>query len=364
METHPLTARNWLVVALISLALGLWFVAPYLGVIALAALMAFLFYGTFTRLSQRMRAGGAATLTFLFSLAVVLIPVILVATITAFQVGKLAVDITNTFGSDFNSLPAVLQTIIQNINDAAKQIGADGQLITTQGVLEFLKNTLPGLLQAVTGFLTGFVGSIPFMIILSIMYIFLFYEFLVYGKKITNSIVALSPFQPEVTRMYLARVGLMANAMAKGQLVMSVIIALLEAAALALFFGWWDYFLLLSVVFTVFNLIPLGAGIVAYPLILGMLFFGQIWPAIGALIVITLVSNLESFLRPKFIPKSITLTNGLTMLAAFGGIALYGLLGVVYGPIIMIVIVTSVQMYLDYYQELPRWKRKANSTSE
>ena len=364
METHPLTARNWLVVALISLALGLWFVAPYLGVIALAALMAFLFYGTFTRLSQRMRAGGAATLTFLFSLAVVLIPVILVATITAFQVGKLAVDITNTFGSDFNSLPAVLQTIIQNINDAAKQIGADGQLITTQGVLEFLKNTLPGLLQAVTGFLTGFVGSIPFMIILSIMYIFLFYEFLVYGKKITNSIVALSPFQPEVTRMYLARVGLMANAMAKGQLVMSVIIALLEAAALAFFFGWWDYFLLLSVVFTVFNLIPLGAGIVAYPLILGMLFFGQIWPAIGALIVITLVSNLESFLRPKFIPKSITLTNGLTMLAAFGGIALYGLLGVVYGPIIMIVIVTSVQMYLDYYQELPRWKRKANSTNE
>ena len=52
------------------------------------------------------------------------------------------------------------------------------------------------------------------------------------------------------------------------------------------------------------------------------------------------------------------LTNGLTMLAAFAGIALYGLVGVVYGPIIMIVIVTSIQMYLDYYQELPRWKKK------
>lgn len=363
METHPLTARNWLVVALISLALGLWFVTPYLGVIALAALMAFLFYGTFTRLSQRMRSGGAATLTFLFSLVVVLVPVILVATVTAFQVGALVVDITNNFGSDFTSLPEGLQVMIQNINNAAVQIGADEQLITTQGVLEFLKNTLPGLLQAVTGFLTGFVGSIPFMIILAIMYIFLFYEFLVYGKKITGSIVALSPFQPEVTRMYLARVGLMANAMAKGQLVMSLIIALLEAAALAFFFGWWDYFLLLSVVFTVFNLIPLGAGIVAYPLILAMLLFGQVWPAVGALIAITIISNLESFLRPKFIPKSITLTNGLTMLAAFGGIALYGLLGVVYGPIIMIVIVTSVQMYLDYYQELPRWKRKASKTT-
>ena len=42
METHPLTARNWLIVALISLGLGLWFVSTYLGVIVLAALMALL----------------------------------------------------------------------------------------------------------------------------------------------------------------------------------------------------------------------------------------------------------------------------------------------------------------------------------
>ena len=360
METHPLTARNWLVVALVSLGIGVWFVSPFLGIIALAALMAFLFHGTYSRLTRRLRAGSAATLTFLFSLAVVLVPVFLVVVVTSFQVGKLVIDITNTFGTNFSSLPAALQTVVYNINDTARAIGADKQLITSQGLLEFLKNTLPGVLRAVTEILTGFVGSVPFMIILAIMYIFLFYEFLVYGKKIVSSIVALSPFQPEVTHMFLARVGLMANAMAKGQLVMAVIIALLEALALTFFFGWWEYFLLLSVVFTVFNLIPLGAGIVAYPLVFAMLIVGQLWPAIGALIVITIVSNLESVLRPKFIPKSITLTNGLTMLAAFGGISLYGLLGVVYGPIIMIIIVTSIQMYLDYYQELPRWKRKAN----
>jgi predicted PurR-regulated permease PerM len=363
METHPLTARNWLIVALIALVIGLWFVAPYLGVIALAALMAFLFYGTFDRLQRKMRAGGAATVTFLFTLLVVLVPIILVGIFTVFQLGRLVTDITNTFGGDFSSLPAALQTVIANINGMAAQIGIDKQIITSQGVLEFISSTLPGILRGITAFITGFVGSIPFTIILAIMYIFLFYEFLVYGKKITSSIVALSPFQPDVTRMYLARVGLMANAMAKGQLVMSVIIALLEAATLALFFNVWDYFLLMTVAFTLFNLIPLGAGIVIYPIIFIYLLFGTVWPAIGALIVITAVSNLESFLRPKFIPKSITLTNGLTMLAAFGGIALYGLLGVIYGPIIMIIIVTSIQMYLDYYQELPRWKKKANRTA-
>ncbi|OYW42230.1 hypothetical protein B7Z28_01695 [Candidatus Saccharibacteria bacterium 32-45-3] len=211
--------------------------------------------------------------------------------------------------------------------------------------------------------LTGFVGGIPSFIILAIMYIFLFYEFLVYGNKITKSIVALSPFQPSVTRMYLARVGLMANAMAKGQLVMSVIIAVLEALTLAFFFDFWNFFFLMTVAFSILNLIPLGAGIFIYPIIIVMMLLGSIWPGVGALIAITIVSNLESVMRPRFIPKSITLTNGLTMLAAFSGIALYGLLGVVYGPIIMIIVVTSVQMYLDYYDELPKWKKKANRST-
>ena len=363
METHPLTARNWLIVALIAVVLGLWFVAPYLGVIALAALMAFLFNGTYSRLNERMRAGGAATLTFLYSLLVVLVPVILVLLFTVFQLGQLITDITNTFGSTFTSIPAALETAINNVNNIAATLGSSSQLITSEGVSQFLRTALPTIVGAITGFVTTFIGSLPFAIILSIMYIFLFYEFLVYGKKIVASIIALSPFQPEVTRMYLARVGLMANAMAKGELMIAVIVALLEAATLALFFNIWDYFLLMTVAFSLLNLIPLGAGILFYPIIILFMLFGQFWPAVGALIVVTAVSNIESFLRPKFIPKSITLTNGLTMLAAFGGIALYGVIGVVYGPIIMIVIVTSIQMYLDYYQELPRWKRKVNKSS-
>jgi predicted PurR-regulated permease PerM len=60
------------------------------------------------------------------------------------------------------------------------------------------------------------------------------------------------------------------------------------------------------------------------------------------------VANLDAVIRPRIIPKTITLSPGLTMLAAFGGITLFGLVGVVYGPIIMIVIVTSIEMYLQF----------------
>lgn len=360
MQTHPLTAKNWLFVALATVALGIWFVAPFLSVIAIAALMAFLFYGAYDRLQRKMSAGLAATLTFLLSLVVVLVPVVLIGVFTTFQLARLVADITASFGTDFTSLPTTFQDAIHSLNSALAPIIGNESLISSQGVVEFLKNTLPGVLRAVTGFLGGLIGGLPMALILLIMYIFLFYEFLVFGKKIVTSAVALSPFQPEVTRLYLARVGLMANAMAKGQLVIAFIVAALSAATLGLFLNMWDYFLLMTVVFTLFNLIPLGSGLIAYPIIIVAMLLGAFWPGVAALVVFSLLSNLDAFLRPKFIPPSITLTNGLTMLAAFGGISLYGLLGVVYGPIIMIVIVTSIQMYLDYYQEFPAWKKKAN----
>ncbi len=362
MQTHPLTAKNWLIVALAALVLGVWFVGPFLGVIALAALLAFLFYGVYERFAEKMKVGAAATLTFLVSLAVVLVPIILIGVFTALQLAQLASDLTSSFNGDFSSLPVVVQDIINQLNKLVAPIAGTDTAISSQGILEFLRNTLPGILRSVASFLTGLIGNIPMAIILTIMYIFLFYEFLVFGKKIHRSMIALSPFQPEITRMYLARVGLMANAMAKGQLIIALILGTLEAVVIATCFNSWDFFVLMTVAFAFFNLIPLGAGIIAYPIIIFGMLLGAFWPGVVALILISIVSNLESFLRPKFIPKSIMLTNGLTMLAAFGGIALFGLLGVVYGPIIMIIIVTSIQMYLDYYDDLPKWKQKANKT--
>ncbi len=328
--------------------------------IALAALLAFLFYRVYERFNETMKPGLAATLTFLVSLVVVVVPVILIGVFTALQLAQLATELTSSFNGDFSSLPVVAQDFINQLNKLVAPIAGTETAISGQGIMEFLRNTLPGILRTVAGFLTGLIGNIPMAIILTIMYIFLFYEFLVFGKKIHRSMIALSPFQPEVTRLYLARVGLMANAMAKGQLVIALILGALEAAVIATCFNTWDFFVLMTVAFAFFNLIPLGAGIIAYPIIIVGMLLGAFWPGVVALILISIVSNLESFLRPKFIPKSITLTNGLTMLAAFGGISLFGLLGVVYGPIIMIIVVTSIQMYLDYYDDLPKWKQKVN----
>ena len=52
-------------------------------------------------------------------------------------------------------------------------------------------------------------------------------------------------------------------------------------------------------------------------------------------------------MRSKLMPKQVYLSVALTMVATFCGIAYFGILGVVYGPVIMIVLTTTVDMYLE-----------------
>ncbi|MES2630629.1 MAG: AI-2E family transporter [Patescibacteria group bacterium] len=363
MKTHPLTSKNWLYVALVAVLVGIWFAWPFLSVIALALLMAFLFNGVYNKLAGKMKNGAAAILTLLWSVLIVVVPIFIILIFTFIQLVNLAAGLTETFTADNAAVPASVQAFIDWVNTTIGPILGTATVVTGDGITTFLKTALPDVLSGIVGFVSSFLGGIPVTIALTVMYIFLFYESLVYGKKIHGSVVALSPFQPDITRMFLARIGLMATAMAKGQLVISFIISLLSTLILTICLGLGDYFFLMLVSFTVLNLVPLGCGIIVIPITFAAMFFGDFWGGLIAFLLYLVVANLDDVIRPFFIPKTITLTPGLTALSAFGGVVLFGLIGVVYGPIIMIIIVTAVQMYLDYYDKEPKWRKKANKVS-
>lgn len=356
MKQHPLTSQHWHMVALAALLVGLFFVMPFMGIIALSALMAFLFHGFYLRLRRRLARGTAGVVTVIVSILVVVVPVTLIVAFTAVQLTQLATELSSSVvseGSGWN-VPAVLHSI----NSFVASIAGSGQLVSVDGVMEFLRNTLPTVLRGIATVMTNVIGGIPLAIILGIMYIILLYEFLVYGKDIVRNIIKLSPFPPEVTTLYLERVGLMANAMAKGQLYISFVISLCSAVILTVCLGLGKYFFLMTIVFTLLNLIPLGCGIVVIPITIIAMLSGQLWPGLLALVLYIIVSNLDAVIRPRIIPKSITLSPGITMLAAFGGIAMFGLMGVVYGPILMIVVVTAIQVYLENYTA-PRVRKRS-----
>jgi predicted PurR-regulated permease PerM len=55
------------------------------------------------------------------------------------------------------------------------------------------------------------------------------------------------------------------------------------------------------------------------------------------------------------VPKEAKLNSALTILSVFAGIGIFGFIGIIIGPVVMIIIVTTIQVYLKSEQdELPK----------
>lgn len=348
----PLATKYWPIIIVIAVVGALVFVAPFMSLIVLAALMAFLFHPLYKRIGTKIKNNGfAAGLTLFSSVILIITPITIVLFITVAQVLALAGSVTAQYSHiDVASLPDVVKSTVSTINNALAPLSGQPSLITGDGVVDFLKNTLPTILKSAVSIAVGIAGGIPLATILAIMYVILFCEFLIYGKKIIEILTHISPFDRKTIDLYFERIGTMATAMVKGQFFISAVISALSAFLL-IFLGMGQYFFLIFVLFTLLNLIPLGCGILMIPITIIAMLTGNFWPGLIVLIAYILISNLDSVIRPRIVPKTVTLSAGLTTLAAFGGIYYFGLLGVVYGPIVMIVIVTTITTYVTYRKQ-------------
>jgi predicted PurR-regulated permease PerM len=65
------------------------------------------------------------------------------------------------------------------------------------------------------------------------------------------------------------------------------------------------------------------------------------------------VTNIDNFLRPFLVPREARLDPALMLLAVFAGITMFGPWGIIIGPVVMIVIVTTISVYLAVYKGVP-----------
>jgi predicted PurR-regulated permease PerM len=141
--------------------------------------------------------------------------------------------------------------------------------------------------------------------------------------------------------------GAMTKAMAKGQFIIATVQGFTDALLLYIA-GFKSVFIFMFLILTVLSIIPLGGGIVVIPIGIIMLLTGHIWQGLVVLLGhFMIVTNEDNLLRPKLVPKKIHLNPALTLLAVFAGVGMFGFLGIIIGPVIMILIVSTLQMYLD-----------------
>lgn len=114
-----------------------------------------------------------------------------------------------------------------------------------------------------------------------------------------------------------------------------------------------SYFVFFVIALTLLGMIPLGSGIVVIPIALIAMVSGNFWPGFWVLaIYLGIICNLDTVLRPVLIPKKANIIPALVTLSTFCGIYYFGMLGIVYGPLIVTLLLITLDVYAAYRQRL------------
>lgn len=339
------------IAVLVSVLFGAYFLRHFFSIIIVAAIMAYIFYPVRKRLMKRPDNGGLATmLTMFIAFLTFIIPLILIVIITFFQVDSLVKSIPDINVSDVTKLG---QSLTEFINNILSRFPGGYSLDITK-ISNSLEDVIKSFSQGFLNALIASVSSIPRFFTNIILFIFVFASLLNSGPKIIDMIRKLNPLGEKITDLYFDKMGDMTKAVVKGQFIIAFVQGLIGATSLYIA-GWNNVFFFMLLILTVLSVIPLGSGILTIPIGLFMILFGDYWQGIFVIFThVVIVTNVDNFMRARLVPKSARINSALMMLAVFSGIAMFGFLGIVIGPVLMILILSTIRVYLavDSHSEL------------
>lgn len=337
--------RALTVATIISLIVGVLLLRHYISLFIVAAILVYLFHPVYKRLGKRFSQNTAASLTLLTVVLSIVIPLVFILIISVAQLRDVSSGIASTVSSlNADDLGQRAVDIINNLLDPLPFVDIT---VTQDSLIESIKNIFANSGDWLINYMTGIVTSIPSIITTVIIFIFVFFSLIKNSPKLIEIITELNPLGEEMTELYMNKIGAMVRGTVQGQFIIAATQGFLAAATFALV-GYADMFFVLFLIFTLLSIIPLGAGILIIPLGVVMALFGNVWPGIIVIAEHLLINtNIDNVLRPILVPKEAKLDSALMLVSVFAGLGFFGFLGIIIGPTLMIVIVTTIAVYLE-----------------
>ena len=289
--------------------------------------------------SENRAAGG----TLIIFILVIAVPVVLIIASAISQASRLF------SGLDLEGIDTSLSEIVIWLERTLHGIGAGDVQFDREGMFTSIAQLVGMVANWLGTVLVSLGQSIPALLTNGmILLVLLFVSLPRYKAPGKQDILDIVPFPQEITQLFIDKIDLMITAMFKG----TFVIAIAQGAAmgLVLWIAGVPYIMFFTLLSMFLSLIPLiGISLVAWPIGILLLLTGSTWQGlfvIGAFILI--IANIDTALRPVLVPKGAYLNPALLILGVFGGLSLMGLIGALYGPVILILLVTSIEVYTKY----------------
>ncbi|MCR4286070.1 MAG: AI-2E family transporter [Candidatus Kaiserbacteria bacterium] len=312
--------------------------APFLGALSLAAIVVTVCYPVHRQIKQRIVKNKtvAALLSLLFVIIVVVVPLAILSSLILRE----AVSVYSVINS-------------------SEQVTVIHSLSVVEGVVQ---KVIPGftldiasvIQQAASFVVTHFVGlftataSTVFLFFIALIASFYFFRD---GRYFTKYVIQLSPLRDSYDERILDRLATAVRTVAIGTVFVAMVQGILTALGLSIF--GFDRAILWGCIAAVGALVPgVGTSIVFIPSVLFLLMTGSQLSAlllgIWGVVAVGLIDNL---LGPYVMSRGNDVHPFLILLSVLGGIAMFGPIGFILGPVILSFFLVLLEIYHSHIKQ-------------
>lgn len=324
----------FLFLCLIAFIVLVFFVVlPFLKPLIIAAILAVIFYPIHLKLMSFIKGKDSlsAFLVTILAIIIVVIPISFLAK----TISKEATDMYKYFSN--NNVVEMAEKTVLNIGvffPPLKNIKLDFVKYISQG-LGLVINNIGSLFSSFTKVILDF-----------FVFLIAFYFFLKDGKKLEKYFIKLSPLKDQDDVFILDRLKLAIHGTVIGNLIIKSSQGILAGFGFFMF-GIPNPILWGSVAAIAAILPGIGTALVIVPAVIYLFTIGNIYQAIGLGIWgITVVGLIDNLLAPILIGRGIKLHPLAVFIAVLGGLLFFGPLGFIFGPLIISLFFTLIDIYI------------------
>ncbi len=311
---------------------------PFIDVLTWAAVLVIVFYPIHQRIVARTgRPGWSAMLSCLLVITTILVPLSLVTLAVVNEMSGAAPKLQSGVEAllDPNSpiTGRALRWLSQYVNIE--------QLRSQQFIVERLR----GLSGSIANRTLGFVGGLAGAVVQIFFVIFTMYYLFRDGESIRHGLRDALPLEKAQSQEIFIRTRDVISASVYGVLVIAAIQGAL--GGLAFWMLGMPSPLLWGVVMLVFSMIPVaGSFIVWVPAAIFLAVSGSLIKAVVlAAWGLLVIGTVDNFLRPKLVGEKTRLHELLIFFSVLGGLQVFGVLGLVLGPVVVAVTLALLDVF-------------------
>ena len=340
MAQNKIQVRWWILLAVTGVALYLcWLMLqPFVAVLAWAAVLVIIFYPVHQRLLKRLNKPSlCALLSCLLVILTILVPVVLVT-----------VAVLNEFSGAMNSIEALIVYLLDpaspytgRVLTWVSQYIDIAQLRSGQYIFDRLK----GVSGQVAGQTLGVIGGVIGAVVQIFFVIFTMYYLFRDGDKILAAVRDALPLEEPQATAVMTRTRDVIGASVYGVIAIAIVQGALGGIA------FWvlgvPSAIVWGVVMVFLSMIPmLGAFLVWVP---AAAYLGLSGHPVKALLMVLwgalVIGTADNFLRPKLVGERTKLHELLIFFAVLGGLQVFGVLGIVLGPVVLAITLALVEVF-------------------